>query len=162
MADITGSDLRRGLDAHEIRRFVQLLVDLRTGRVMGFEALARWLHPRGGLLTSDRFMRVAEGGTLIGPLTEQIISQACSAVAFWPRDLLLSVNIAPLQLTERLLPNRLAALAAAAGFPPDRLIIEITETGIIANYEQTRGLRGSQAPRGPDRARRFRKPAVPV
>ena len=140
MVSIGRSDFIRALAADEIVPFVQPMVDLRSGRVVGFEALARWLHPQAGLLLPEQFIGFAQTAPLIWKLTEQVMSKACRAASSWPAHMLLSINIAPLQLRERMLPQKLAGVAARAGFPLSRLMIEITETGIIGNYDHTRAV----------------------
>jgi EAL domain-containing protein (putative c-di-GMP-specific phosphodiesterase class I) len=97
-------DLRRAIDNHEIVPWFQPIVDLRTGLLSGFEVLARWHHPQRGIVLPAEFIPLAERTSLIGPLMDVILVQACEAAAAFPEHLTLSVNVSPLQLRDRLLP----------------------------------------------------------
>jgi PAS domain S-box-containing protein len=135
-------DLRRAIERREIVPYFQPIVELRTGRLLGFEVLARWLHPELGALLPDQFIQSAENSGLIGPLAECILAQAfVSARGFgegppgFPAHLGLSVNISPLQLRDRSLPLQISSAAMREGFPLTQLVIEITESALVGNLE---------------------------
>ena len=111
--------------------YFQPLVTLRTGQLAGFEVLARWNHPSEGLIPPMMFIQAAEDEGWIGELTQQVLQKAFAAAAFFPAPLTLAINISPIQLRDIRLPDQIAVLAAQAGFPLSRLVIEITESALI-------------------------------
>src|ERR1700722_18388215 len=94
-------DLARAIAGNEIVPYFQPLVELRTGRLSGFEVLARWRHPVRGIVHPAEFIPIAEQTGLIGPLTERLLLDAARAAAGWPEHLTLSVNVSPVQLRDR-------------------------------------------------------------
>lgn len=133
--------LRAAIAAGAIEPHYQPVVDLVTGRLLGFEALARWHQPERGWVLPAEFVPLAEESGLIWPLTEHLLGRACVAAAAWPGgSLVLYFNVSPVQLRER---GRLAALVATAlegsGLPARRLQLELTEgalTGDLATARQ--------------------------
>ena len=113
--------------------FFQPIVTLRTGQLAGFEVLARWHHPVKGPIPPLAFIPVAEQDGWIGKLTQQIFKKAFEAAAAIPDPLTLAVNISPLQLLDIDLAQQIEALATEAAFPLSRIVIEITESGLIDN-----------------------------
>jgi len=93
-------ELRAALDADLIQPYFQPHIDLTTGEVIGFEALARWHHPTLGDMPPDQFISVAGDCGLIGQLTDQLLRRACATALRWPDHVLLSFNIAPGQLRD--------------------------------------------------------------
>jgi PAS domain S-box-containing protein len=130
------NDLRRGLDHNEIVPYFQPLVELRTGLLRGFEALARWQHPRRGLVQPNEFIPLAETSGLHGLLTGKLLAAVFAAAHDIPPHLTLSVNISLTQLTDLTLPRHIFAAARNANFPLDRLVLEITESALARNTEQ--------------------------
>ena len=131
-------ELRSGVDNGEVIPYFQPLVELRTGRLSGFEVLARWHHPERGMILPDQFIWVAEESGLIGRLTEGLLEQAFKAAATLPEHLTLAVNISAIQLRNRLLPELIETAANSAGFSPSRLTVELTESALMSNSEQAR------------------------
>jgi PAS domain S-box-containing protein len=107
---------------------------------MGFEVLARWTHPRHGLLSPDMFIPLAEKAGLIGQLSECLLAQAGQAAAFWPERLRMAINISPRQLDDASFAKRLAAIAQAADFPLSRLTLEITESALLGPLDLVKHL----------------------
>lgn len=103
--------------------------------LVGFEMLARWIHPERGMVPPDRFIPLAEASGLIGPMTEMLMRESFRIAASWPEHLLLSVNISPLQLRDRSLPELVGRLLAEAGLPPARLELELTESALVDDFE---------------------------
>ncbi|MFM7063508.1 MAG: EAL domain-containing protein [Actinomycetes bacterium] len=136
-----GIGLREALDEGRIEVHFQPEVDLRTGRVRGVEALARWRHPHLGLLPAGRFIPLAEENGSIVPIGWEVLGASCHTVAEWRRqglvgdDFVLRVNLSPRQLDEPFMAGRLAAVLEHSGLPPAQLCLEITETTLMRNAE---------------------------
>ncbi len=135
MASDDATDLRRALEHNEIVPYFQPLVELRTGFLRGFEALARWQHPHRGLIPPDEFIPLAERSGLHGLLTGKLLSAVFAAAKGIPGHLTLSVNISLTQLTDLTLPRHVFSAAREANFPLQRLVLEITESALIADTE---------------------------
>ncbi|MCJ2035127.1 putative bifunctional diguanylate cyclase/phosphodiesterase [Methylobacterium sp. J-068] len=131
-------ELRVGIERGEIRPFYQPVVALPDRGLIGFEVLARWHHPRKGLLGPDAFITLAEDTGQIADLTWSLMRQACTDARSWPPHLQLAINISPLQLQDRHLPERILAILTETGFKPGRLEIEITETALVNDLEAAR------------------------
>lgn len=131
-----GVELQRAIQSAQIVPYFQPIVHLRSGRLAGFEVLARWLHPQQGIIYPEHFIPIAETTGLIDPLTEKILEQAFVAIGGLSRRIRLSVNISPVQLNDRTLPERICSIADAAGFPLSDLVIEITETVLAASTDE--------------------------
>jgi diguanylate cyclase (GGDEF)-like protein len=127
--------IRYGLDHEQFVPYFEPQVDLTTGEIVGFEVLARWEHPLSGLIEPDRFIPVAEEHGLIGRLSEQVILSALTQAADWDPSIKISVNISPTQLTDSWLAQRIVRLLAEAGFPAERLVVEITESSLFADLD---------------------------
>jgi EAL domain-containing protein (putative c-di-GMP-specific phosphodiesterase class I) len=105
---------------------------MRTGRVIGYEALVRWLR-KGQLIPPMEFIPLAESSGLIGPLTDWVVAEACRATAAWgePGDRpWVSVNLPSSQLVRQDLVAYLARTLEASGMSPNRLVIELTESSL--------------------------------
>ncbi|WP_119389427.1 putative bifunctional diguanylate cyclase/phosphodiesterase [Taklimakanibacter lacteus] len=118
--------------------YFQPVVELSTGRLVGFEALARWEHPDQGLIAPDAFISVAEEAGLIDDLFFAILQQACANARMWPQHLSVSVNLSPTQLANPNISSRIRAIVEEAGISPGRLEIEITENALAANFTSVR------------------------
>jgi PAS domain S-box-containing protein len=130
-------ELRHAIEIGQVVPYFQPIVELRTGRIAGLEVLARWLHPRQGVVSPDRFIPVAEGAGDIGLLSQKILEQAFAATVGMDRRLSLSVNISALQLRDRELPGKIRLIAEGAGYSLSRVILEITETAVTGNPDGT-------------------------
>jgi PAS domain S-box-containing protein len=135
MASWNEIDLRRALENQEIVPWFQPIVELRTGRLSGFEVLARWHHPERGMAPPADFIPLAEQCGLIGQLTDSLLVQAFSVAATFPDNLMLSVNISPIQLRDRTLPEQIQRALERGSFSPRRLILEITESALVLNLD---------------------------
>jgi len=132
------AELRLGIGRGEIEPFYQPVVQLPSRELIGFEVLARWRHPERGLLGPMEFIGLAEETGLIAELSWAVMRKACTDARSWPGHLLLAINISPLQLQDRLLPERILAILTETGFAPGRLEIEITETALVNDLEAAR------------------------
>jgi len=135
MSSDDASTLRKAIENSQIVPFFQPLVELRTGRLRGFEVLARWQHPLRGLVLPDDFIPLAEATGLNGLLTSNLLRSVFAEAKGIPEHLTLSVNVSLTQLTDRTLPKNICLTARAAGFSLNRLILEITESALVDNTE---------------------------
>ncbi len=124
-------DLRIGIARGEIRPFYQPIIRLADGQVYGFEVLARWYHPRLGLLAPDRFIRIAETTGQITDMTKSILRQACADLGRMPAQMRIAVNISPMQLEEPNLAEALIEIIHDARVAPSRIEIEVTEDAVL-------------------------------
>jgi PAS domain S-box-containing protein len=139
---VNGLHVRSAIEKGQLVPVFQPIVDLRTGLVTAFEVLARWNHPRRGLILPSNFIRLAEQNGLIDSLTEQILHKAFVAATQLRPDTRLSINISPLQLRNRRIASRLNRLFRATGMAPERVTIEITESAIIDNIRMASRVAG--------------------
>ncbi|HZU51998.1 MAG TPA: GGDEF domain-containing phosphodiesterase, partial [Sphingomicrobium sp.] len=132
--------IRYGLEHDQFVPYFEPQVDLATGDIVGFEVLARWIHPLSGVIGPDVFIPVAEEIGLIGRLSEAVIADALRAAADWDPKIKISVNISPFQLADGWLAQRIVRILAETGFPAERLVIEITESSLFADLELARSI----------------------
>ncbi|OWV80038.1 diguanylate cyclase [Rhizobium sp. R635] len=125
------ADLRAAIKNAEIVPYYQPLVDLKTNKIIGFEALARWRTASGEFIPPSEFIPVAEEAGLIVDLTDQLLRHACTDALSWPSDLVLSFNLSPIQLSDRLLGLRILKILGDVGLPAHRIELEVTESAII-------------------------------
>jgi diguanylate cyclase (GGDEF)-like protein/PAS domain S-box-containing protein len=125
------NDLRRAIQNEEMVLYYQPIVDTRTLKICGAEALIRWLHPTEGIVGPDRFIPLAEETGLITQIGEWVLSAACTEAAAWPADVKLSVNLSPVQFRKSNLPDVVMCALVQSGLSPERLELEITETALI-------------------------------
>ena len=125
------SDLHRVLVSDEIVPVFQPLVELRTGRLLGFEVLARWQHPTLGLILPTNFIPLAETHDLATELMCVVFRKAFRSCKMLPGGLGLSVNISAVQLGDLSLVSQIQRLAEEEGFPMSRLTVEITESALL-------------------------------
>lgn len=135
------SRLRRGIERSEFFLRYQPQVDLRTGKIIGFEALLRWNDPQQGEIFPKDFISVAEELGLIVPLGEWVFRTACQQIKIWDlegySDFSISINVSPRQFVSRkLLPSMKTALMES-GIDASRIDLEITETVAMRNLEQS-------------------------
>jgi predicted signal transduction protein with EAL and GGDEF domain len=130
------ADLRKAIDEGELILHYQPKVDLARGRVVGLEALVRWPHPRLGLIRPDDFISIAEQTGLIHPLTLWVIEAALRQRRAWASSSLavpVAVNLSMRNLHDQHLPESLAGLLRKWGGDPDWLVLEITESSLMAD-----------------------------
>jgi len=134
------ADLRSSIERHELVTHYQPIVDLRTERIVGFEALVRWPHPRRGLVPPIAFIPLAEETDLIIPLGLQVLEMACTQAKRWrerwPGErLVMSVNLSPRQFGDRALVDSIGEILRLTGLEPSALELEITETSVMDRSE---------------------------
>jgi PAS domain S-box-containing protein len=133
-------ELRRAFDEDEFFPVFQPIVELRTGQLIGFEALARWKHDRLGLVPPDEFIPIVEKAGFIDRLTQTVLEKAFASTALVESSLTLSVNISPLQLLALPVSTLIAGVAHRGGFALDRLTIEITESALVDDLERAKSV----------------------
>jgi diguanylate cyclase (GGDEF)-like protein/PAS domain S-box-containing protein len=131
--------LRDGLARRQFVLFCQPQFDTR-GRLIGAEALARWEHGEHGLVNPKEFIGQAEASGLIVPLGQQVLEEACRALARWSHDpllgqLKLSINVSVRQLRDPDFPRTVTALLADSGASADKLCLELTESVFTENMQ---------------------------
>jgi PAS domain S-box-containing protein len=134
------TDLHQAFDEDEFYPYFQPLIELRTGQLAGFELLARWKHPRLGIILPDDFIPAVEKSGFINELTRQVLEKAFKAGPMLPGSVMLAVNLSPLQLHDRALPAMIAAAAEHGGFSLDRLNIEITESALMIDLPRAQSV----------------------
>ncbi len=127
--------LRRAIIADDVDVKFQPIVDLEDGRVLGFEALARWCDSELGPVSPSLFIPLAEERAFIDLLTEVLLKKAARAAISWPDDLFLSFNLSSAQLMDPATSFNILAILNRVGFNPRRLELEITETAMMSDPE---------------------------
>ncbi|MGW9197868.1 putative bifunctional diguanylate cyclase/phosphodiesterase [Micromonospora chersina] len=133
-----GGELPRAVADHEFTVNFQPIVDLGSGEVIGAEALARWHHPTHGMIDPLRFLEAVERSGLLPAFAEAILDQALIAAGSWRDagfDLPVSVNVSPRSLLDARFPGAVLARLRAHDLPPDRLVLELTETLTLSQLD---------------------------
>jgi diguanylate cyclase (GGDEF)-like protein len=135
------SKLRKAIDNEEFFLRYQPQVDIATGRISGMEALIRWNDPQKGEVFPNDFIFIAEELGLIVPIGEWVFRTACRQLKSWEEESLplvtVSINISPRQFMSRRLVSTLLSIVRETGADPRRIELEITETMIMRNIEQS-------------------------
>ncbi len=136
------ADLRTALTTNpeQLIMHYQPKLDLRTGAIVGVEALVRWNHPTLGVISPDRFIPLAESTGLIEALTPLVLDLAltqCRDATVGGQPLSVAVNLSARNISDSELPNRIAAVLAKTGIPPSQLVLEITESSVMGDPAQT-------------------------
>jgi EAL domain-containing protein (putative c-di-GMP-specific phosphodiesterase class I) len=139
------TDLRRALERGELALHYQPIVRLADGRVAGFEALLRWLHPERGWVPPHEFVPVAEEMGLIHTLGRWVIDEACSLARAWGgafpgRELRMAVNLSAAQFSQADLAEHVARSVESCGIAPGVLHFEITESVILEHAEPAQSI----------------------
>ncbi|WP_324276539.1 putative bifunctional diguanylate cyclase/phosphodiesterase [Blastococcus brunescens] len=135
------AELAQAIEDGELRTVYQPLIDLRSGRPIGAEALVRWQHPVDGLRSPDQFIGLAEESGLITRIGELVLGDACRQAARWVAecqgqdDLLVTVNLSARQVADDQIVDQVREALAASGLDPHRLVLEITETVLMQDRD---------------------------
>jgi diguanylate cyclase (GGDEF)-like protein len=138
------ADLHVALEKHELRLLFQPIVDLRTYRMVGAEALLRWRHPVESVLAPDKFLRIAEEAGLMVPITRWVILRVVKLAGEWLRRLpanqkfFISINLSPTALRDPGMADYIASLLRETQLPPSLLKFELTEAALISNVGAAR------------------------
>ena len=135
-------DLRRALERNEFLLHYQPQVDIRTGEIIGVEALIRWNHPQAGMVSPARFIPVAEETGLIEKIGEWVLREACRQNKEWQRAGLhpfpVAVNLSARQMEREDIADTVLSVLHDAGLPPCYLELELTESAVMKDPERTR------------------------
>jgi diguanylate cyclase len=129
-------ELRRGIENQQLVLHYQPIIDTRTSNVLGVEALVRWQHPEHGLLPPGEFIPLAERTGLITPLTHYVLKAALQQCRHWCQaghELAVAVNVSARRLLDLSFPDEVAGLLATWEVPARLLVVEITESTIMAD-----------------------------
>ena len=130
-------ELRQALAAEQFMVYYQPQLDLRTGGIVGMEALIRWNHPRRGIVRPGEFIGLAEEIGLMAPLTAWVLRTACAQHRAWLdqgfEGSQLSVNFSPVQFRERGVELLIERVLEQTGLEPERLDVELTENAVLGN-----------------------------
>ncbi len=132
-----GLDLRKALAQDELQLHYQPLLNLENDRISGFEALLRWRHPERGMVPPSEFIPIAEETGQISQIGEWVLRQACSDAADWPEDIKIAVNVSPVQFQRGNLLQVVGSALTATGLSPSRLELEVTESVLLQDEEET-------------------------
>jgi diguanylate cyclase (GGDEF)-like protein/excisionase family DNA binding protein len=136
------AELWRALERDELTVHYQPILDLRSERIVGFEALARWQHPSRGLVLPVDFIALAEESELIVAIGRVILEKACRQAQVWrsrwpEANLVMSVNLSPRQFSDPDLANGIGQVLRQSGLEPCALELEITESSVMDRSEQS-------------------------
>jgi diguanylate cyclase (GGDEF)-like protein len=131
------SDLRLALERGEFELHYQPLFDLEHNRICSFEALLRWHHPSGSLISPADFVPVAEDTGLIVPIGAWVLREACAQAATWPEHVRVAVNVSAVQFHRSGLNETILRALAESGLAPQRLEVEITESIFLDGGDTT-------------------------
>jgi diguanylate cyclase (GGDEF)-like protein len=135
------SELSRSVARGELEVFYQPIVDLRTGSVMGVEALTRWRHPARGFIPPDEFIRLAEDSGAILALGRWVLHTAATQIVQWQeefgRQLTVSVNLSPSELQQAGFIAEVDAILDQTRLDPHGLVLEMTETAMFQDAQTT-------------------------
>lgn len=130
------ADLRTALRDQQFALHYQPQVSLKTGALVGFEALVRWHHPVRGLVPPVQFIPLAEDSGLIVALGEWVLQQACQEAATWPGHLRVAVNVSAVEFERSDLCATVQRALQRSGLPPRRLEIELTESTLLHDADK--------------------------
>jgi len=143
---VLAADIAEAVHRRQFTVVYLALHDLVSGEIVGVEALVRWKHPRHGAMLPGQFLEIAGEIGLVVELGEQVMTQAIHDIAGITnalpggRPIRLSLNVSAQEISNAGLVPHLVASLRSAGFPPERLVLEATEGGFLANAEGTRAM----------------------
>lgn len=130
-------DLREAIAKGELELYYQPVVYAANEKIVGFEALMRWNHPKRGWISPAKFVPIAEDAGLIDRIGQWALRTACADLARWPRAIRCAVNVSALQFANPDLPTIVANALAHSGVAPSRLELEITESVFLNDSQGT-------------------------
>jgi diguanylate cyclase (GGDEF)-like protein len=130
-------DLRSALASQQFHLVFQPLINAKSQKLIGFEALIRWNHPQRGLVPPNVFIPVAEETGLMPAIGEWVIDEACKAAASWPEPITVALNISPKQIISPALPNIVSEALARYKLAGNRIELEVTEGVFLGDNGST-------------------------
>jgi diguanylate cyclase (GGDEF)-like protein len=134
------ADFEEGLAQSQIFPHFQPQVDMRTGRIIGLEALARWNHPTLGWISPAEFIPIAESSGRIVEIGERILEAACNEIQRMPESCKVSVNLSVAQLARDDLAETVSDVLMRTGLPAERLTLEVTESVVMRDTHRARSM----------------------
>lgn len=131
-------EIRVDFGPEAFQPFYQPIVDLPSGRIVGFEMLARWRRADGTMGEPSRFIPIMEECGLIDELMLQLLEQACIDAESWSPELTIAINLSPVQFRDPWLAEKILSVLTRQGFPAGRICFEITENALIADSTAAR------------------------
>jgi diguanylate cyclase (GGDEF)-like protein len=131
------TDLRCAITGSGLLLHYQPQIDLATGHVVGAEALLRWHRPGHGMVQPDQFIGLAEDTGLIVPIGLWVIREACRRAIHWPARIGIAINVSPVQLRQPDFVETMIDAIRESGIAPSRIELEITESALMQDTEQT-------------------------
>ncbi len=143
-------ELRQAITRQEFEVYYQPIISLKTGKICGFEALVRWIHPKRGMISPAEFIPLAEETGLIVPIGNWVLAQACQQMQYWQEliqstkqdlyPLILSVNLSAKQFNLSNVTEIVDNILAQTQLEPSHLKIELTESVLIDNDKALAGI----------------------
>ncbi|MFW5679691.1 MAG: putative bifunctional diguanylate cyclase/phosphodiesterase, partial [Pseudomonadota bacterium] len=131
-------DLRRALPLRQFELHYQPQFDPAGRRIVAAEALLRWNHPERGLVGPAEFVPLSEATGAIVDIGHWALRRACRDALAWPREIAVAVNLSPIQVHDPGLLGRVEEALAASGLPPERLVLEVTESALLQDSTRVR------------------------
>ncbi len=131
-------DLRNAMAEEAFEIYYQPIIDLKSGRIAGCEALLRWPHHLRGMISPAEFIPVAEEMGIITEIDQWVLRNACIECRRWPGDVQVAVNLSSIEFTRSDVPQLVRDALAESGLPAHRLNIEITETTLLQDTAKSR------------------------
>ncbi|HJW57934.1 MAG TPA: EAL domain-containing protein [Burkholderiaceae bacterium] len=132
--------LKRALQRGGLSLHYQPVIDMKTGHLVGVEALLRLICDDGRIISPDQFIPVAEAAGLIGQLGEWVILEACRQINKWQTEglppIIMALNVSPLQFRQRGFAQQLQSIVKDSGLNPSCIQIEVTESTVMANIDE--------------------------
>lgn len=128
-------EMRHAIEDNQFELCYQRQNRITDGRLMGYEVLLRWNHPDRGYISPDVFIPIAEREGYINEIGEWVLRRACMEAAAWTNPMKIAVNVAARQLVGDALPDIVRSALETSGLQASRLELEITESGIISDYD---------------------------
>ena len=138
--DASTTDLATAIATGQFKLHFQPVIDMKTRQVKGAEALARWAHPSRGILLPDAFLENVVNDGMMQALTNMVVETSITQAAAWyhaGETLTLSLNVTASALLDLALPDRIVEICKQNNLPPDRLILEVTETEAMRDVTRT-------------------------
>jgi predicted signal transduction protein with EAL and GGDEF domain len=131
------NELRRALDRNQLELHYQPLINLEENRITTFEALVRWNHPERGMIPPSVFIPVAEEIGFISQIGKFVLETATRQCIQWPKNISVAVNVSSLQFQQSDVCSVIGAALAKSGLSASRLEVEVTESAMLENVEET-------------------------